>query len=213
MPDWARVIKDAVAAVERRLGERIKSLVQETPIARSRADRAQRAQSWPSPETTGDRAATRFQHFGFRSRPPVGTNTIMLLVGGAATAGVSVAEDSNGHGPDDLEEGECALYSVANAKAVWIDKDGRVWLLSKSGQDVNITAQGSGVVKVNGGSLEVARKTDPVKLVAGGKQATWMAQVELAITALGGVAPSPPVITFVDSPDMQIADGAARFKA
>ena len=63
------------------------------------------------------------------------------------------------------------------------------------------------MVRVNGGTLRVARATDAV--TAHANMTTWMGAVNTAITNLGGVAPTPPVLFA----NVATAAGAAGLEA
>lgn len=75
----------------------------------------------------------RLWPFGIRSVPPAGSEGIALAInGGRLGARVLVAAEHGDHGPKDLQSGECALYSAFDAR-VWLDKDGTIHILPKSG--------------------------------------------------------------------------------
>jgi hypothetical protein len=57
------------------------------------------------------------------------------------------------------------------------------------------------------GHKAAGRVGDPCKITAG-SLATWMGQVEAAITALMGVVPTPSASTFLTSPGIEIAAGS-----
>ncbi len=93
----------------------------------------------------------------------------------------------------DVEEGETRLYGAKeSACRVRMRADGSIDVAAKSGANVRITVAGGGAVVLNGGTLDVARKTDTVTPTSG--MVTWMAQVAAAINAIapGSVAPPAP---------------------
>lgn len=97
------------------------------------------------------------------------------------------------------EAGEVRLHGVAAASAtavVRIRANGSIEITAASGQDV----------VVNGGSLKVARDTDPVNRTTA--MGTWMTQVQAAVN---GLAPGS-VTPFVGGVVGAVADGAAHFK-
>ncbi len=62
-----------------------------------------------------------------------------------------------------LEEGETRLYGAKESSAhVRIRADGSLDIEAKSAQAIRITTSGGGNIVLNGGALDVARKTDPV---------------------------------------------------
>lgn len=75
---------------------------------------------------------------------------------------------------------------------------------------INVDPEGDGIV-FQGGSLEVARRTDPAKASAAMK--TWMQAVETAINALAPGAVGTLSPTFADTAIATIASGAPKVKA
>lgn len=144
----------------------------------------------------------RLWPFGLRSRPPAGVDAVVVHANGGSSNGVMVGAESSKYGPTDLEVGEACVYSSANPEVLRARETGKTELSSAQSQDV----------VVNGGTLKVARATDQVEALAA--LATWAGQVELAITNLGGVPPSPTFSTFANA-IARIASGAgaSHFKA
>lgn len=108
----------------------------------------------------------------------------------------------------DVEEGETRLYGAKESSCrVRLRADGSMDIEAKSGAAIRITTAGGANIVLNGGSLDVARKTDAVSPTAA--MTTWMSQVATAINALapGSVAPPAPV-TFAT-----ITGGNATVKA
>lgn len=156
-------------------------------------------------EEESQRQARRVQHAGFRSRPLAQSQAVAIAVEGGNTKTVIVAEDDGVSVT--LDEGEAAVYSPTTANCIA--------RFLKTGK---LTIDSAGVQNIvfNGGNKSVARVDDECKLKSaelGGKMAIWMAQVEAAITALGGTTPTPSVTTFINDPDILIRDGATRVKA
>ena len=115
-----------------------------------------------------------------------------------------------------IEAGETRLYGVGgdNAAAVIrIRADGSIEITAKSAQDISLAVSGGGDVVLAGGSLKVARDTDPVSvgtwthIPAAG---TGVSPCSLAYTPPGGV--STP-ITVGAAVTGKITDGAANVKA
>lgn len=90
------------------------------------------------------------QWFGFRSRPVVkqGEAVVVACRGGTSNA-IAVAADNLSHGPVDLNEGESVMYS-SGGSTIRQDTAGKIAINAKAPSDV----------VVNGGTLNVARKTD-----------------------------------------------------
>lgn len=107
-----------------------------------------------------------------------------------------------------VEEGETRLYGAKESSCrVRLRADGSLDIEAKSGAAIRITTAGGGNIVLNGGTLDVARKTDAVSPTA--EMTTWMSQVATAINLLapGSVAPPAPT-TFAT-----INGGASTVKA
>jgi phage gp45-like len=153
----------------------------------------------------------RLWPFGIRSRPPAGVDAAVVHAFGGSTNGMMVGAESPQYGPDDLEDGETAIYSSVNASVLLADEDGNTAITSATDGDVTIDAHGTGETVVNGGTARVARDNDPCDI--SGALATWMGQVETAINFLSPGAVAPLSTTFLTNPGIAINGGAARFKA
>jgi hypothetical protein len=106
---------------------------------------------------------------------------------------------SSRYGPSDLEDGELALYCLADGTLVKLTRVGKISIDAAAGQDV----------VVNGGTARVAREGDPVNggsvtAVAGATPVTF-------IYAPAGGLPGSPSTTLVLSGG-KITGGADRFK-
>lgn len=133
-------------------------------------------------ETTNEEAEGGYQYqtrriwpFGIRSRPPKGCDAVVVHVFGGASNGVMVGAESPEYGPDDLEDGEVAIYAKKSGAVIKIDKDGKV----------TIDAPNTTDVVVNGGTLKVARDTDPTN------NGTW------AHTPASGTGVTPCSLVYV----------------
>lgn len=69
-------------------------------------------------------ASELFQHFGFTSAPPAGTQCIVLPLGGKTAHSVIVATEAGAYRIDGLKSGEVAVYNQSGAKIVL--KEGKV---------------------------------------------------------------------------------------
>lgn len=85
-----------------------------------------------------------------------------------------------------VEGGETRVYGVGG------NNSGTVIRIRANG-DIEITATGAQSIILNGGTLEVARRTDPVAAAPG--MSTWMAQVAGYINALAPGTVLPPAPT------------------
>lgn len=145
------------------------------------------------------------QWFGFRSRPVVkqGEAVVVACRGGTSNA-VAVAADNLAHGPTDLDEGESVMYS-SGGSTIRQDTAGKIMIDAKTPADV----------VVNGGTLKVARVTDPCFISPTDPLAVWMQQVETFINAVVPGTISPLSAAFLHAPGIKITAtaGAPRFKA
>lgn len=117
-----------------------------------------------------------------------------------------------------VEAGETRLYGVGSdnaAAVIRIRADGAVEVTAKSGRNVNLTVSGGGDVVLAGGSLKVARVTDPVNIgtitaIAGPYPVTFTTALQDA-----NGTPGAPVVgpTATLSGVISNAGGAAHAKA
>lgn len=144
--------------------------------------------------------ARRLQPYGLRSVALRGAEVILLGINAGRSNKVYIAAEVPDHGPGDLQPGEVALYNKVSGTLVKLDKDGNVRVDAGPGKEV----------VVNGGTLKVARDTDPCKI--GAPMATWMSQVEAALNLIAGGSVAPLSTAFVANPGITINGGAGRFK-
>lgn len=89
-------------------------------------------------------ASELFQHFGFTSAPPEGTQCIVLPLGGKTAHSVIVATEAGSYRVDGLKGGEVAVYNQSGAKIVL--KEGKVIEVEcdeftvKAGKSIRMTA-------------------------------------------------------------------------
>lgn len=116
--------------------------------------------------------------------------------------------------PSGGQPGDSAVYNLTDEASqratAWMRESGQVTIDSgvAAGKDVQL----------NGGTLEVARRTDPCRIIAPvpgsfGFLGLWMEQVETAINALAPGSVAPLSSTFLDIPGIVIKDGAPHVKA
>lgn len=195
-------------------------------LAVSSADRAEQMEGHLVDEGDPDyeQPVRRCQWYGLRSRPGPGTELICVAPDGGTSQRCAVAGEAPGTGPTDQEEWEVELYAKAGQR-LELDKDGHAVMTVVGGKTITIKMQGAQIkidgagkiaidseaaqdVVVNGGTLKVARETDPVDPAGG--MATWMSQVAAALNAIapGSVnPPAPPAFGFV-----RTGAGAPRFR-
>jgi|Deesub1362A_J573_1020465.scaffolds.fasta_scaffold00715_19 phage gp45-like len=86
------------------------------------------------------------QQFGFASLPVEGGECMVLFPGGDRTLGIVIATDDRRHRPQDLGEGDAALYSAAEGgeeggqHRVWLRAGDRAVLVL--GEEIEIRAEG-----------------------------------------------------------------------
>lgn len=131
---------------------------------------------------------------------PVVTTTLEGVVVTRGDEPVVLVLVDKGAPAQDVEEGEARMHGVGSS-------NGTAVIRIRNNGDIEITPKSGRSVILNGGSLEVARKTDAVGPSA--NMSTWMTQVALAVNGLvpGAVNPAAPV-NFAT-----ITGGAANVKA
>ncbi len=70
----------------------------------------------------------RFQQYGITSVPKAGAEALVLMVGGSTDHPVVIAVDDRRYRPKGLQEGEVALYTLADAVRVLCKADGKIEL-------------------------------------------------------------------------------------
>lgn len=171
--------------------------------------------------SANQRPVRRLEMWGLRGRQPKGVRTFWVRIGSSNVVYLGIAPP-RAYGPGDLDDGETALYAATAALI-------RLWASGK----VTIDADGDDVV-VNGGTLKVARATDPTgsgKLTLHAYIASGNPVAELGWTPEGltpssqGAAPVAPTVSLgnwqpaapanTQSPVEiagKITDGAPHFK-
>lgn len=162
----------------------------------------------------GQRPARRLEQWGLRTRAPSkGVRTFWIRIGSSNVIYLGIAP-TKGYGPGNLDEGEVALYCMADGTIVRLTKAGKVAINSASGQDT----------VVNDGTLKVARDTDPT---ASGTIAcavvgpvTGVSTATFTYTPPGGSPQTLATLSFTGSGTGgtanitgRITNGAPRFKA
>jgi phage baseplate assembly protein V len=92
----------------------------------------------------------RLQEYGFTSVPEDGAEAVVLFPGGSRDHGLVIAVDDRRYRLKGLGAGEVAVYH----------KDGAT-ITMKSNGSIEITPKAGADIVLNGGSLKVARVTDP----------------------------------------------------
>lgn len=102
------------------------------------------------------------QPFGLLARPVIAAGLELLGVEiGDSTLGLALLNKALS--VLDVEEGETRLYGAKESSCrVRMRADGSIDVEAKSGAAIRITTAGGANIVLNGGTLDVARKTDPV---------------------------------------------------
>lgn len=144
------------------------------------------------------------------------TEAVIVRRGDEAVALVVI---DKGRAAQDVESGETRLYGcgASNQTAVIrIRANGAIEITTASNQPLNLTANGTGDIVLNGGTLKVARETDPV-VVGVLSGATGAGPVTFTFQALDadGVPVGAPVVdaTVTLEGFISTTGGAARVKA
>lgn len=140
--------------------------------------------------TEQSRPSRLIQQYGFASRPLIGAEALLAPVGDRSGQGVVLGLEDSRYRPE-LESGEVTLFDHLGNR-VHLTKDG--YILIDAIVDLIL----------NGGTLQVARATDPVG--AATSMAAWIAAVTAALATLGQVVTPPADFGTITS-------GAARVKA
>lgn len=94
----------------------------------------------------------RVAEFGFTSRPPAGSDAIILFAAGDRSNGVVVATNHQATRLKNLAEGDTAIFD-SRGRYIWLGKDG------------GIVVSASGPVTVNGATLVTINAGEKVRMV------------------------------------------------
>ena len=151
------------------------------------------------------------QPLGLLAYPTLGATTEALIARIGDTA-VALGLIDKGGAAQAVEAGEVRLYGPGSQNAtavVRIRADGSIEITAKTGVNISLAVDGAGDVVLDGGSLKVARATDPVTIDS--VLASWVAQVTTAVNAL-----APGAVTAVPGSTagtITASAGAAHVKA
>lgn len=159
--------------------------------------------------------ATRYQQYGFRSSPPADSEYVIIGAGDVGQR-VCIASETPGTGPGSQASGEVEVYAKTGQRII-LNKDGLI-TISASGATIEIATTGKVTVtsaagqdvQVNGGSLRVARDTDPVAPTA--TMATLLTAIIALINAAAPGTISPAQAAALALQIGTINGGAAQFK-
>lgn len=147
MKSWATSIADFRRQLTTDIETGLRRLIGFTLVSSSSSMGQDSVQIEDSDNT--QRPVQRIEPYGFRGRPPAKVRGLWLRLGASNVAFIGILP-TKAYGPDNLEEGETALYCSAGGTIVKLDKDGNIAINAASGKDVI----------VNGGTEKVSRVDD-----------------------------------------------------
>jgi len=99
-------------------------------------------------ETMG--SVEHFQHFGFSSRPPLGTEVVIVCAGGSRDHAIAIADEHRPSRPAGLlASGEVVVYAEGGAR-VHVKADGSVVITAAGGVEVSADLDAAGNVSAGG---------------------------------------------------------------
>jgi len=108
----------------------------------------------------------RFAHYGFTSRPPTGSEAIVLCLGGNRDHPVVVADEDRRERPaGGLAEGEVCVYAAGGAR-VYLRADGSVEIVAPGGVLVSGDVEVDGDLGVSGNVTAAGDVADGVGTLA-----------------------------------------------
>jgi len=103
----------------------------------------------------------RIAEFGFTSRPPAGSDVVMVFLGGDRSKGVVVATGHQTSRPTNLQEGESMIYDLWG-KSIHLTKEGGIIVEAKGAP---VTVNNATTVTIN--AAEAVQMNTPVLHVSG----------------------------------------------
>lgn len=103
----------------------------------------------------------RIAEFGFTSRPPEGSDVLMVFLGGDRSKGVVVATGHQASRPANLLEGESMVYDVWG-KSIYLTKSGGIIVEAKGAP---VTVNNATTVTIN--AADLVQMNTPVLRVSG----------------------------------------------
>jgi hypothetical protein len=104
----------------------------------------------------GQRPVRRIEPWGHRGRAPSKIRSFWIRLGSSNVLFVGIAP-SKGYGPNDLEEGETAIYSAKNPEVVRAKSDGTTAITSSNSKPLTLNGDGHPLPKFD--TYEAAEKT------------------------------------------------------
>lgn len=152
MSGWAQALAEARRELQQFVEQKLSQMIGWTLSAHSSATGdADAAALADDDASNGQRPGRRIEPWGVRGRPPSKVRMLQLRLGSSNVFFLGVAA-GKGYGRSTLDEGETQLYCSANGTEVVLHQNG----------DGEINSGETATITVNGGTLPVARKTDPM---------------------------------------------------
>lgn len=107
----------------------------------------------------------RIAEFGFTSRPPLGSDVLIVFLGGDRSKGVVVATAHQASRPTNLQEGEAMVYDLWG-KSIYLTKSGGIIVDAKG---TPVTVNNATTVTIN--AAEAVQMNTPVLRVSGNIEA------------------------------------------
>lgn len=178
----AEAAKMAFERFEARIIAMVQAVVEFTPIAVSSAAGDKDAVNVQDEEGNNrQRPVRRTSPWGISGRPVAGDGVLAAIVKAVAGpfGGMIVGIATDKYGPQDLKVGETYIWNKVTGTRAFFDENGKIWIDAASGQDIVL----------NGGALQVARKTD--KTIADVTMATWIGKVTTAAATIDPTIVAP----------------------
>lgn len=185
-------LRSELERAKEQLLARIQGIVEFTPISVSTADGSKDAVKVQGDPSDRQRFVRRTSPWGISGRPVAGVGVLAAIVKAVAGpfGGMIVGVSTTDYGPQDLEEGETAIWNKVNGTLIRLKPDGSMTIDASSGKDV----------VVNGGSAKVARVGDKIQ----SHTHAFALTANLTTGAVTG--------TITAHAGVPIAEGAERFK-
>jgi phage gp45-like len=169
-------VKNELAAMRARIDAAASMVSDFTTYAKTSADGSRDEANVTAQETQKQRPMLRTSPWGVATRPVVGVACALVKAYGGPFGAMLVGVYTNDYGPQNLDEGEVCLYCSSSGTRVYLDKDGNVKIDAASSQNIVL----------NGGTLQIARSTDPVKVT--------IPPATVIVAVAGGTLNADPIV-------------------
>jgi phage gp45-like len=172
-------LKTKVARLEEAMANKVMAVAEYTTLSRTSAAGDKDFANVAANPNDRQRPIRRVSPWGIVGHPPAGVFALIVKAVGGVFNGINAGIATDKYGPQDLDEGETAVYNIT-AALVRLWKTGKITVDADAGQDIVF----------NAGTKKVARVADL-----------------LAVGSIAGIAgPFPVTITYVPMQDVGGAD-------